>query len=203
MKKRYANNVAPLQQVFPLPQLKADVLYIDPPWDFKTRSDKGKGKSPEANGHYPVMSFNDIKKLDVQSVTADDAIVFVWTTGPFLEKTFEVLKAWDLTYKTMGFSWLKLNRKSPGLFMGGGYHTRSNGEFCLLSSRGKGIKRVNASVRMAILEPVGAHSAKPLRIKDDIRKLYGTDQTYLELFARERTNGWHAWGADVPPEEPT
>jgi N6-adenosine-specific RNA methylase IME4 len=198
--KRHPKNVKPLQTVIPFPSIIADVLYIDPPWNFLTRSDKGKGKSPEANGHYPVMSLNDIKKMEVQSIMADDAIVFLWTTGPFLEKSLEVLKAWGLTYKTMGFSWLKLNKKSPGLFMGGGYHTRSNGEFCLLASRGKGVKRVNASVRMAILEPVGEHSAKPLRIKDDIRKLYGHDKTYLELFARERTDGWHVWGADAPSE---
>lgn len=38
---------------------KYDIIYADPPWSFKTYSDKGKGRSAEK--HYPTMN-----KLDIQ-----------------------------------------------------------------------------------------------------------------------------------------
>ena len=46
-----------------LPNKKYGVVYADPPWQFKTRSDKGKDKSPEK--HYPVMSLADICAMNV------------------------------------------------------------------------------------------------------------------------------------------
>ena len=36
---------------------KYNVIYADPPWSFKTYSDKGKDRSPEK--HYSVMTFKD------------------------------------------------------------------------------------------------------------------------------------------------
>ena len=38
------------------PGKKYGVVYADPPWHFKVRSDKGKGRSPE--NHYPLMSLH-------------------------------------------------------------------------------------------------------------------------------------------------
>ena len=38
--------------------------------------------------------------------------------------------------------------------------------------------------------------------RDRIVQLFG-DQRRLELFARESTPGWDAWGNEVPPEERT
>lgn len=39
------------------------VIYADPPWQFKTYSNKGKGRSAER--HYPTMSKADIQRLPV------------------------------------------------------------------------------------------------------------------------------------------
>ena len=33
--------------MIPFPDKKYNIIYADPPWKFKTYSDKGKGKSPE------------------------------------------------------------------------------------------------------------------------------------------------------------
>jgi N6-adenosine-specific RNA methylase IME4 len=45
-----------------------------------------------------------------------DCILLMWTTDPFLQKSFEVIESWGFTYKTVGFVWAKLNRKSSGWF---------------------------------------------------------------------------------------
>ena len=45
---------------------KHGVIYADPPWTFKTYSDKGKDKSPEK--HYPVLSLADICAIGVATL---------------------------------------------------------------------------------------------------------------------------------------
>ena len=42
------------------PNKKYNIIYADPPWTFKTYSDKGKGRSAE--NHYPCMNIDDIYK---------------------------------------------------------------------------------------------------------------------------------------------
>ena len=46
-----------------LPNKKYDIIYADPPWSFKTYSEKGKDRSPE--NHYGVMSLklNGLKQV--------------------------------------------------------------------------------------------------------------------------------------------
>lgn len=39
--------------------MKFNIIYTDPPWTFKTYSDKGKVKSAER--HYKILSIEDIK----------------------------------------------------------------------------------------------------------------------------------------------
>ncbi len=108
---------------------------------------------------------------------------------------FDVIKAWGFTYKTMAFTWIKQNKKSPTLFWGIGNWTRSNAEFCLLATKGN-IKRVAPNVHSVVMSPVARHSQKPAEVRDRIVQLMG-DCPRIELFARERVPGWDAWGDEV------
>ena len=45
---------------------KYNVIYADPPWSFKTYSDKGKDRSPEK--HYSVMTFKDICNMPINKI---------------------------------------------------------------------------------------------------------------------------------------
>ena len=65
---------------------KHGVIYADPPWTFKTFSDKGKDKSPEK--HYPCMSLSDIVRLPVDRIAKDDAVLLMWVVDPLLDKAF-------------------------------------------------------------------------------------------------------------------
>ena len=47
---------------------KYQIIYADPPWDFKRWSDKAQR---HVTAHYPVMNVEDIKRLPVQDMAAD------------------------------------------------------------------------------------------------------------------------------------
>jgi len=76
-----------------------------------------------------------------------------------------------------------------------GYYTRSNPEMCLLATKGKP-KRLSKSVRQLIVSKLEQHSKKPDEIRNRIVELCG-DIPRIELFARQRVEGWDCWGNEV------
>jgi len=181
-----------------------DCIVADPPWTFVTRSDKGKGRSPEQ--HYSVMSLDDIMAMPVKDVAADDCHLFLWTTGPVLPDAFRVIDAWGFRYSGMGFVWIKTKRNfSPvllknrslmdrDLHIGLGYTTRKNAEFVLLARRGQP-KRASMSVHEVIISKVRSHSRKPDEFYRRVTEY--CDGTRLELFGREKRLGFEVWGNEV------
>ena len=168
---------------------KYNVIYADPPWTFKTFSDKGKDRSPE--NHYNVMSLQDICNLPVNNIANDDSVLLMWVVDPLLDKAFKVIEAWGFKYKTVGFTWAKTNRKSEGYFTGLGYWTRGNPEMCLLATKGKP-KRISKSVPQLVVEQRREHSRKPDIMYNHIENLL--EGPYVELFARTQRSGWDSWG---------
>ena len=81
-----------------------------------------------------------------------------------------------------------------GLAWGMGQSTRANVELVLLGVRGK-LGRVSAGVHQVILAPPGRHSEKPREMQRRAVQLLG-DRKRIELFARERFEGYDAWGND-------
>jgi N6-adenosine-specific RNA methylase IME4 len=175
-------------------------ILIDPPWRFETWSDAGKDRSPER--HYPTMTMDELRRLDVAALAAPDSVLFMWVTWPMLPQGVTLIDAWGFTYKTCAFCWTKADVRQIEMFrddadvaIGNGYWTRANTEPCLLAVRGKP-RRLHADVRQAIIAPRREHSRKPDEIHDRIERLVGGP--YLELFARRRRPGWTVWGNEVP-----
>jgi len=168
---------------------KYSVIYADPPWSFKTYSDKGKDRSPE--NHYSTMNFKDICNLPVNNIANDNSVLLMWVIDPLLDKAFKVIDAWGFKYKTVGFTWAKTNRKKLGFFTGLGYWTRGNPEMCLLATKGKP-KRISKSVPQLVVEQRREHSRKPDIMYNHIENLL--DGPYIELFARTKRKGWDCWG---------
>lgn len=73
---------------------------------------------------YPTVKLKQLKELDVNSIAADDCILFMWTTGPQMANAIELGKAWGFEYKTMAFVWDKMVH-NPGRY------TLSQTEFVL------------------------------------------------------------------------
>lgn len=179
--------------------MKYKTILIDPPWTFKTYSDKGKGRSPEM--HYQVMTMDDIKYMDMEAVMDTDCSVFMWVTWPTLPFALEIGRVWGLTYKTCAFLWAKTNTKffyptsnDKNWFMGMGYWTRANTEPCLLFTRGKP-ERKSRSVRQLVVDQVRRHSQKPDGIHGKIESL--VRGPYLEIFARQKHEGWTCMGNEI------
>jgi N6-adenosine-specific RNA methylase IME4 len=76
-----------------------------------------------------------------------------------------------------------------------GYWTRSNAEICVLAAKGHP-KRMSSSVHQVIMSHVQRHSQKPDETRERIVQLMG-DLPRIELFARQKTNGWDVWGNEV------
>ena len=175
---------------------KYRVIYADPPWRFRNYSVKGEGRN--AICHYDCMDFEDLCSKPVNRWAANDAVLLLWATDPFLPKAIELISAWGFTYKTVGFYWVKTNRSADltGLsesdfFTGLGYWTRANVEQCLLATRGRPSRKAK-DVRRLVIDRRREHSRKPDSIYDRIERLL--DGPYLELFARKTRQGWDAWG---------
>ena len=175
-----------------LPNKKYGVIYADPPWLFRTRSDKGKEKSPEK--HYDCMSLNDICNMNIKDISKPDSVLLMWVCDPMLDQAFKVIDAWGFTYKTVGFTWAKTNKNTMGFFTGLGYWTRGNPEMCLLATKGRP-KRIHKDVAQLVISERRKHSEKPLLHKD-IERL--VDGPYIELFARQKPyKNWDYWGNEV------
>lgn len=183
---------------------KYDIIYADPPWTFKTYSQKGKEKK-SAELHYDCMTLEDIHNLDIQSISKDDCVLFLWVTSPMLEQGLKTIKQWGFTYKTIGFNWFKKNKIANSWFWGLGYWTRQNTELCLIATKGNPV-RVDKSVHQVVdweyfdTEPIATkireHSRKPDEVRERIVELCG-DIPRIELFARNKFNGWDSWGNEV------
>ena len=178
------------RNLIPFPNKKYKIIYADPPYYFKSYSKKGESRS--ASNHYECMQINDIYNLPVSSISDDDCCLFLWVTTPFLEQGFEIIKRWGFQYKTIAFTWVKTN-KQGGYFTGMGYWTRANPELCLLATKGHP-KRISKNVKELVVSPRQEHSKKPDCVRNKIIELCG-DLARIELFARNRYNGWD-WGGN-------
>jgi len=189
------------------------VIVIDPPWDFKTYSEAGRGRN--ADNHYPTQHLKWIAEIPVKDVAAPSCALFMWTTSPFMVHMPQILESWGFEYSTVAFVWLKMN-KYPWISMlgtlddviarikrtgagslwklGNGYCTRANAEFCVYARRGMP-KRRDAGVYQIIIEEIREHSRKPEQQYERIQRLFAGP--YLEIFARETRPGWTAIGNEI------
>tara|TARA_B100000131_G_scaffold240358_1_gene232642 strand:+ start:56 stop:592 length:537 start_codon:yes stop_codon:yes gene_type:complete len=174
------------------PNKKYNIIYADPAWSYK---DKASAGNRGACYKYPTQSQDWICNLPVKNISADNCILFLWITMPKLNEVMEVINSWNFTYKTCAFTWVKKNKIKPSWFWGMGRWTRANAELCLLATKGKP-QRINAGVHSIIDTPIERHSKKPDCVRDRIVQLCG-DLPRIELFARERVDGWDSWGNEI------
>jgi N6-adenosine-specific RNA methylase IME4 len=142
------------------------------------------------------MTPEDLRAM--QPAAAESCALFMWTIDSMLPDALRLINAWDFTFKTVAFTWVKTNGKqsslfydNPGTSTGMGYWTRKNCEMVLLATRGKP-RRISKSVKQTIFAPRREHSRKPIEIYDRIEALVGGPR--LEMFARHIRPGWDAFG---------
>jgi len=169
------------------------ILYIDPPWTFKTWSDKGLGKS--AQKHYSCMSMEAIANLPISRIAAKDALICMWGTDPLLDKQIALFPIWGFRYVTMGWVWIKMNKITPTPFIGLGKYTRANPEYVMIGRRGTPQRPKVNNISEVVFSPIREHSRKPDIIRTYIEQMY--DGPRLEIFARQETKGWDVLGNEI------
>lgn len=188
-------------------------VVADPPWSYDSpraivgnggRGSEGAAEIIQADvgQHYPTMTLDEIKALPLKQIAADNSVLFMWTTNPFLAdgSAVEVVRAWGFTPKTV-LTWAKVQADGRTPSMKTGHWFRSASEHAIFAVRGK-VKRPPAwaayptwfaSVRMA-------HSVKPDVLHGHAEKAM-PDGPWLEMFARRDRPNWFTWGNQVQSPE--
>jgi len=177
------------------------VIYLDPPWNWLSRSAKGMGRSPK----YPKLDVPEMMKLPIRELACKESVLLMWATMPFLGQAIALGEAWGFTHKTTAFTWVKSTKQAARLKLpvedqrnfanGNGYWTMANPEICLLFTTKRFPKRKAKDVHQLIVAPRERHSKKPDVCYERIERLLGGDK--LEIFARQRRPGWDAMGNEI------
>lgn len=170
--------------------MKYKTLYIDPPW-----MERGGGKIKRgADKHYPLLSTRDIISLltkELKGKVNDHCHLYLWTTNNFLPDGFKVITALEFRYITC-ITWMK---EKIGL----GQYFRGITEQCLFAVKGRlPYKIVDGKRQQGVtgfIEKKGKHSKKPIKMIKMIERV--SYPPFLEIFARNKRNGWDTIGNEI------
>jgi N6-adenosine-specific RNA methylase IME4 len=167
-----------------------NVIYADPNWKFQTRSENGMDRA--ADNHYECTNVAEIKAMKVPA--AEDAVLFLWSTAPFLPEALDVMKAWGFTYRSNQI-WAKPRA-------GTGYWFRSQHEQLLVGTKGEIPAPAPGTQYSSLIEaPLGKHSVKPEAFIEMIEDMFQSLPS-VELFARRTRLGWTSIGNElIEPED--
>jgi len=171
------------------------IIYADPPWSYKQSQinfqsyDNGKKYINKVTEHYKTLTNENIKQLPVEQLAGINCLLFLWVTSPNLDIGIDVGKSWGFQYKTVAFVWDKQRTNY-------GFYTLSQCELCLVFKKGCIPKKSVNNIKQFLSEKLGKHSEKPKEIRNRIAMMFPT-QNKIELFARQKTEGWDVWGNEV------
>ena len=189
-KKRQVNvrKVAAVASLGPESNGLFHTIVIDPPWDWGDEGDQDQlGRSRPT---YATMTIEQIHKLPVGTLAADDCHLYLWITNRSLPKGFSLLESWGFRYVTI-LTWCK---PSFGL----GNYFRGQTEHVLFGVKGSlPLKVKNVGTWFAAKRGSG-HSSKPgefYRLAESC-----SHAPYLEMFGRQSRDGWKTWGENSQSE---
>jgi site-specific DNA-methyltransferase (adenine-specific) len=173
---------------------KYQIIYADPPWryDFAGTSNR------KIENKYQTMSIEELCGLKIPA--DDNSVLYLWATAPKLPEALRLIEAWGFKYKSQAV-W---DKGSPAM----GYWFRGQHEILIAATRGKmspppadkrcgSMLRYPNQSRLARIDgKCNAHSRKPWEIRAMIARWY-PGMNMVELFAREKTEGWDSWGNEV------
>jgi N6-adenosine-specific RNA methylase IME4 len=175
-------------------------ILIDPPWRFTNRTGKV-GPEHWRLRRYQTMSFEEIANLSVEKLALPKSHLYLWCPNALLLEALTIMKAWGFTYKT-NIVWYKVRKDGGPDGRGVGFYFRNVTELLLFGVKGKlrtlapGRRQVNI-----LISRKQEHSRKPDAMYDLIEKC--SPGPFLELFARERVEGWTQWGDELDTYEQT
>lgn len=161
--------------------MKYKTILADPPWTFRCRPSEG-------GVPYPTLSTKQLIAMgpQIQNFAAPKAHLYLWSTDSHVGEAFQVIEAWGFRYIQI-ITWFKDR-------MGLGFHFRHFTEPLLFAVRGN-LRLFRRDLPSYFVEHSTQHSRKPqaaYRLME-----VASPSPRLELFARERRDGWDSWGDEV------
>jgi len=166
---------------------KYNIIYADPPWHFENGFWDRSASNPSS--HYNTMSILDICNLPIASITAINCHLYMWTTSRHLMNgdAIKVVTSWGFEPMNI-ITWCK-----PQISLG--YYFRNSTEHLIFAKKGK-FHTLDRTQNTHFIYSRLKHSEKPPIVKDIIVKCSG-NLPRIELFARQKTEGWDVWGNEV------
>lgn len=189
----------PENEPSPLPQTAGgfSTVLADPPWRFSNRTGK---VAPEHRrlDRYSTMSLDAIKAMEVQSILAPNAHLYLWVPNALLPEGLEVMKAWGFRYVS-NIVWAKRRKDGGPDGRGVGFYFRNVTELLLFGVRGSMRTLAPGRSQVNMIETrKREHSRKPDEQYELIESC--SPGAYLELFARHPRPGWTVWGDESADE---
>ena len=203
--------------------MKFDVIVIDPPWNFKDALTMSNTKR-SAQTNYDTLSFEDIKNLNIKSLSSPDgAILCLWVPSALLDLGLECMKSYGFNFKQT-YVWVKCKKRKnlskifEKLFtqnfnfddffeninsyltsFGMGRLMRASHEIALIGISDKNIykKLKNKSQRSVCFNENLKHSQKPNDLYKSLELMF-PESKYLDVFSRDQKNNWVCVGKESP-----
>ncbi|KAF5719280.1 Methyltransferase 4 [Fusarium mundagurra] len=174
---------------------KFDLVVLDPPWPNRSARRK-------TDKYATVSNLKEMRDLllhiPLASHLAPDGLVAVWVTNKhsihdFLTSPTGLFAAWSLEFVTE-WTWLKVAASGEPLYdMESTW--RKPWEKLIIAKR-IGSKKPDALESKVIVAVPDIHSRKP-NLRGLFQDVIGKQCLGLEIFARNLTAGWWAWGNEV------
>ena len=173
-------------------------ILIDPPWRFANRTGKV-GPEHKRLHRYETLSLEQIAALPISDLSLLKSHLYLWCPNALLLEALTIMKSWGFTYKT-NIVWYKVRKDGGPDGRGVGFYFRNVTKLLLFGVKGHlrtlppGRRQVNI-----VMSRKQEHSRKPDQVYPIIESC--SPAPYLELFARERVQGWTQWGDEVDSYE--
>ena len=167
-----------------LPSGKYKIIYADPPWQYASEQHGKEKQETVLETHYPTMPTEEICRLPIGGLAAENSVLFLWTTSPKLFEAKQVLDAWGFEYKS-SMIWDKVGHNV-------GYYVSVRHEILLICTRGSCLPDSNKLIDSVQTIERTKHSEKPERFYEIIETMYQGKK--IELFSRKSRKNWTAWG---------
>lgn len=164
---------------------KFGCIVADPPTDVLQKGSLG------AINHYELLSMERLKQLPVGELAKDNAHLWLWSTNAALEASFDLVRAWGFTPRSL-FTWVKPR-------FGLGNYLRNATEQLIFATKGKAPVLYKSQPNWGFF-PIQDHSHKPEEWAAIVTRV--SPGPYLELFARRRPPSiegkeFSIWGNEV------
>lgn len=166
---------------------KYQIIYADPPWKQPMMPILKRRPKTARELPYDTMTLQEIMNLPVNDMANDNCHLWLWTTNRFLHDAFHVIEAWGFKYMQV-ITWVKKS--------GCGIYWVATTQPLLFAYKGK-CKFPLAKLKPThiITPPPRKHSQKPGEFYELIESISPAPR--LELFARNKREGWDCWGNEV------